>query len=64
MNDKNDKSDENQTPTEMGGEKPSVEPRTVQSEELLQGAREIRIEHEGETYRLLVTRNEKLILQK
>ena len=37
---------------------------TFRSENLLQGQREIKILHEGETYRLLVTRNGKLILQK
>ena len=37
---------------------------TVDSKELLQGEREIHILHEDEIYRLLVTRNNKLILQK
>jgi hemin uptake protein HemP len=36
----------------------------VRSEELLRGARELRIVHGSETYRLLVTRNNRLILQK
>jgi len=36
----------------------------IRSEDLLQGRREIQILHEGEVYRLLVTRNGKLILQK
>lgn len=38
--------------------------RTIRSAELLQGAREIYIDHEGEIYRLRLTRNQKLILQK
>jgi len=38
--------------------------RAVRSEEILQGHKEVRIVHEGEVYRLLVTRNGKLILQK
>jgi hemin uptake protein HemP len=37
---------------------------TVRSEELLQGGREVRIVHSGQVYRLQVTRNNKLILQK
>jgi hemin uptake protein HemP len=38
--------------------------RTIRSAELLQGDREICIDHEGEIYRLRLTRNQKLILQK
>lgn len=38
--------------------------RRMISGELFQGAREVLIEHHGETYRLLETRNGKLILQK
>jgi hemin uptake protein HemP len=38
--------------------------RTVRSEELLRGERLLLIEHAGEIYRLQVTRNGKLILQK
>lgn len=40
------------------------EAATVRSGDLLQGRRELRISHAGEIYRLLVTRNNKLILQK
>jgi hemin uptake protein HemP len=40
------------------------EPRSVQSAELFQGARVVEITHAGETYRLLLTRNNRLILQK
>ena len=45
--------------------KPASEPpRVVTSDALLMGAREIRIAHAGETYRLAVTRQGKLILTK
>lgn len=36
----------------------------LRSEELLGGRREVQILHEGQIYRLLLTRNGKLILQK
>jgi hemin uptake protein HemP len=36
----------------------------LRSEDILRGKREVKIAHEGVTYRLLVTRNGKLILQK
>ena len=39
-------------------------PQTIDSTQLFAGRREVQIVHEGETYRLLVTRNNKLILQK
>ena len=39
-------------------------PRVVSSDHLLRGARELFILHHGETYRLMETRNGKLILQK
>ncbi len=38
--------------------------RVVHSDELLQGQREVFIVHGGQLYRLLRTRNDKLILQK
>ena len=38
--------------------------RIIRSAELLQGEREVYIDHEGEIYRLRLTRNQKLILQK
>ena len=40
------------------------EPRSLESSELFQGARVVEITHAGETYRLLLTRNNRLILQK
>lgn len=36
----------------------------VRSDELLRGSREIVIEHRGQEYRLLRTRNDRLILNK
>ena len=38
--------------------------RVVRSEELMRGAREVAIRHDGQEYRLQVTRNGKLILVK
>jgi hemin uptake protein HemP len=38
--------------------------RLIRSEELLGGAQEVLIEHEGQTYRLRLTRSGKLILHK
>ncbi len=43
---------------------PSPEPRSVESTDLFQGGRVVEITHAGETYRLLLTRNNRLILQK
>jgi hemin uptake protein HemP len=39
-------------------------PRNLTSFEILQGESEVTISHNGEVYRLRVTRNGKLILQK
>ena len=39
-------------------------PREYDSSELLQGEKEVLIRHAGEVYRLRLTRNDKLILQK
>ena len=44
-------------------EPPADSPR-YESHALFQGARVVVIEHAGETYRLLLTRNNRLILQK
>ena len=38
--------------------------RVLQSNELFAGQRMLVIEHAGQRYRLLITRNERLILQK
>jgi hemin uptake protein HemP len=39
-------------------------PKVVSAQQLFAGEREICIEHEGERYRLRITRRNKLILQK
>ena len=54
--------EENPAKPQSPPELPSL--RAIRSEEILQGSKEVRIVHEGEVYRLLVTRNGKLILQK
>ena len=41
-----------------------IPPKAIKAELLLQGAREVWIEHAGVRYRLRVTRRNKLILQK
>lgn len=43
---------------------PARVPREVASTDLFQGERSIVILHSGEHYRLMITRNDKLILQK
>jgi len=45
-------------------DRPAGSRKTVTSEQLLGGAREIAIRHEGQEYRLQVTKNGKLILTK
>ena len=44
-----------------GGESAS---RVIRSEELFAGGKIVLIQHAGEQYRLLITRNDRLILQK
>jgi hemin uptake protein HemP len=56
----NDQPAEPKTPTPEGRDKL----RTIRSEDLFAGERIVLIEHAGEQYRLLVTRNDRLILQK
>lgn len=51
-------------PSESGDETTANSLRVISSLELLQGQREVLIEHAGEHYRLLLTRNGKLLLQK
>jgi hemin uptake protein HemP len=54
-------------PKPAPGETPTVPPeviRLIRSEDLLAGAQEILIEHDGQTYRLRLTRSGKLILHK
>ena len=43
---------------------PPTEPPRFESNELFQGSRVVEISHAGEKYRLLLTRNNRLILQK
>jgi hemin uptake protein HemP len=43
---------------------PPGEPPKFDSQELFQGSKLVVIMHAGETYRLLLTRNNRLILQK
>jgi hemin uptake protein HemP len=43
---------------------PAVEPPKFDSQDLFQGSKLVVIMHAGETYRLLLTRNNRLILQK
>lgn len=45
------------------GSEPSAQAR-IRSEDLLRGGRELVIEHRGAEYRLLRTRNDRLILNK
>jgi hemin uptake protein HemP len=52
---------------ETGPSQPPAQPpetRIVRSEELFAGERMIMIEHAGAQYRLMITRNDRLILQK
>lgn len=51
------------SPATPSAPRASATPR-VRSDELLRGNREIVIEHRGEEYRLLRTRNDRLILNK
>ncbi|MGK7868740.1 hemin uptake protein HemP [Falsiroseomonas sp. E2-1-a20] len=53
-----------QTLTDRPADLPDPPPRSVPSGELLRGARELLILHQGETYRLRLTSNDKLILTK
>jgi len=41
-----------------------VPANTIQADNLFQGHRQVLIEHDGEIYRLVLTRNNKLLLQK
>lgn len=45
-------------------ERPLITPRVVTSESLFRGAVEIGIDHQGQLYRLKITRQGKLILNK
>ena len=43
---------------------PADSTRVIRSEEIFAGERIVLIQHAGERYRLLITRNDRLILQK
>lgn len=43
---------------------PADSTRVIRSEEIFAGERVVLIQHAGERYRLLITRNDRLILQK
>ncbi len=43
---------------------PAAPPAKVDSAQLFEGQRELIIQHQGETYRLRITRHDKLILTK
>jgi hemin uptake protein HemP len=62
MSDDVPSSPDNATPT--AGTNRSDPPHSISSEELLQGRRELWIEHEGQMYRLRVTSRGKLYLTK
>jgi hemin uptake protein HemP len=50
---------------EEGASSPQADPaRVIRSEEIFAGERVVLIQHAGERYRLLITRNDRLILQK
>jgi hemin uptake protein HemP len=53
-----------ETPGNLAGRSVREPARTIRSEDLFAGARAVCIEHAGERYRLLITRNDRLILQK
>ncbi|MBA3485008.1 MAG: hemin uptake protein HemP [Pirellulales bacterium] len=52
----------NESPTPAVPPPPTL--ALYESDALFQGARVVNITHAGETYRLLITRNNRLILQK
>ncbi|WP_146587166.1 hemin uptake protein HemP [Posidoniimonas polymericola] len=43
---------------------PPLEPKEVDSRQLMEGQRQLIIRHDGQPYRLIITRNNRLILQK
>lgn len=60
----NDENGRGGTGKMAGGSHSAPRHRLIESSEILAGCREAHIVHAGEVYRLLVTRNNKLILQK
>ena len=51
-------------PPEVPAKEDADSVRLIHSQELFAGAQEVLIEHEGQTYRLRLTRSGKLILHK
>lgn len=56
--------DRDAVPQSVPREAPGPEPDVVESQALFAGRKEVRIRHEGEVYRLRVTRHGRLILNK
>lgn len=52
------------SPSEPESRPDDKSPRVFRSEELLRGQKEVQIEHQGEIYRLRLTRNGRLVLYK
>ena len=61
MNDADEPARDDKKPTPAEYEN---SPKIVSAQQLFEGQREICIEHDGEVYRLRITRRNKLILQK
>lgn len=61
MKDSNDPAKRQSDPADAQSDE---SPKVINAQELFDGEREICIEHEGEMYRLRITRRNKLILQK
>jgi len=51
-------------PSQLTQPEAGTSPRVVASSDLFEGGRVVVIEHAGQQYRLLITRNDRLILQK
>jgi hemin uptake protein HemP len=64
MNDAKPPTDHDASDVAHGAIVPREAIRVVRSEEIFAGERVVLIQHGGEQYRLLVTRNDRLILQK
>jgi hemin uptake protein HemP len=56
--------DEEDTPRGPPAWQSGLKPRRLKVEDLLQGGREVILEHDGQDYRLRITANGKLILTK
>jgi len=54
----------NQEPDQQAESREDSTTQPIVASELLQGRQQVLIEHDGEFYRLVLTRNNKLLLQK